>query len=209
MPMPIHPRSLLLFAVLLAACGSDGSDGSDDAARPALPDSAAPAAAVADTARRDTAQAAARGPSAVALTSDGLELIVDGAPRRLAFGGAQGSVIAEVAGVLGEPRGQGMQEECPAGPLYQVSYAEGLQLNFQDSAFVGWFASAGSPLRTARSIGPGSTLGQLRAAYPGTTVEETSLGFEFAASELYGVVTDTTAAGAVEVIFAGTNCIFR
>jgi hypothetical protein len=58
-------------------------------------------------------------------------------------------------------------------------------------------------------VGPGSTLGQLRAAYPATKVEETSLGQEFDAGELYGIVTDTTDAGQVQVVFAGTNCIFR
>lgn len=202
--MPIHPRSLPLLAVLLAACGSDASD---DGPRPASPDSAPPGATAPDTVRQDTTPLAPE--NVITLTADGLELIAGGTPRRLSFGSARAGVMAEVGGVLGEPRQQGTMEECPSGPLNQVSYADGLQLNFQDSAFVGWFASEGSPLRTARSIGPGSTLAQLRAADPGTKVEETSLGYEFAAGELYGIVTDTTAAGKVQVIFAGINCIFR
>lgn len=200
--MMIRPRHLLLLAATLAACGSDRSA---DRAGPASADSARPAV---ERPAADTLPAAPAGSSAgtVTLAADGLEL---GAGRRLAFGGARTGVLARVGGVLGQPAEQGMQEECPAGPLYQVSYAAGLQLVFQDSAFVGWFARQGSTLRTAAGVGPGSTLAQLRAAYPAAKVEETSLGFEFAADELYGVVTDTTDAGVVEAIFAGTNCIFR
>jgi hypothetical protein len=208
MTMMTRPRSLLLVSILLAACAPDRPD---DADRGAVPDSVASAAA-ADTGRADTASAApATNPAAsmVSLAADGLQLTAGGAPRRLAFGTARGPVLADVGGVLGEPTKQGTMEECPSGPLFQVDYGAGLQLSFQDSAFVGWFAREGSALRTAAGIGPGSTLGQLRAAYPGTTVEETSLGYEFAASELYGIVTDTTDVGQVQVVFAGINCIFR
>lgn len=199
--MMIHLRTLpLLFAATLAACGSDRTANPADQA-----DSAASAHAAVERPAPDTLPAAPTA-NTITLAADGLEL---GAGRRLAFESARTSVLADVGGVLGEPARQGMQEECPAGPLYQVSYADGLQLNFRDSAFVGWFAGEGSRLRTAQGVGPGSTLGQLRAAYPSTKVEETSLGFEYAAGELYGVVTDTTDAGVTEVIFAGINCIFR
>lgn len=203
--MMIRLRYLPLFAAALAACGPDRSANSADRAVLASADSAR---AAVDRTSADTPSAAPAGNAAgtISLAADGLEL---GAGRRLAFGGGRTGVLADVGGVLGQPAEQGMQEECPAGPLYQVGYAAGLQLVFQDSAFVGWFARQGSTLRTASGVGPGSTLGQLRAAYPAAKVEETSLGFEFAADELYGVVTDTTDAGVVEAIFAGTNCIFR
>ena len=200
--MTIHPRYLLLFAAALAACGSDRPADTADGTAPAAADSS-PA-----TVERPvgTVPPADDQASTITLAADGLEL---GAGRRLAFGAARTRVLADVGGVLGEPAEQGMQEECPAGPLYQVGYAAGLQLVFRDSEFVGWFARQGSALRTARGIGPGSTLAQLKTAYPAARVEETSLGYEFAADELYGVVTDSTDAGVVEVIFAGINCIFR
>jgi hypothetical protein len=199
----MNSRCLLLAAALLAACGSEPSG---DAARSA-PDSAGAAPAVVGGAA-DTAATAPAAAPAVVLASDGLD-VTGGTPKRLAFGSPMAGVLTDVGAVLGEPAEQGLQEECPAGPLYQTSYGPGLQLVFQDSAFVGWFARQGSALRTAAGIGPGSTLAQLKAAYPTATVEETSLGMEFAATELYGIVTDSTDAGVVEVLFAGTNCIFR
>lgn len=200
--------SLLLAAALLAACGSEPST---DAGAQSAPDSAAttPAAARAPADAQPPGPAADRGAPALVLAPDGLNVTGGAAPKHLAFGSPRAGVLADVGTVLGAPGEQGIQEECPAGPLYQVSYAGGLQLVFQDSAFVGWFSGEGSTLRTAPGIGPGSTLGQLRSAYPGVTVEETSLGHEFAAGELYGIVADTSSAGAVQVVFAGTNCIFR
>lgn len=206
----IHPRHLLLAPLLLAACGSEPSR---DAAADAAPDSAveAPAAVVGQTA--DTvsrAPAPERGAKTIVLAPDGLTIGgAAGAPKRLAFGGAQAGVLADVNAALGAPKEQGNQEECPAGPLYQALYASGLQVTFQDGEFVGWSAREGSPFRTAQGIGPGSTVSELKKAYPAATVEESSLGHEFAAGELYGVVTGPSDTARVEVMFAGTNCIFR
>lgn len=204
----MHLRHLLLATILLAACGSEPSQ---DAAAAASPDSLpeAPAAAVRDTA--DTVSSGPeRGAASIVLAPDGLTIGGGaGAPKRLAFGGAQAGVLADVTAALGAPKEQGNQEECPAGPLYQASYTSGLQVVFQDGEFVGWFAREGSRFRTAQGIGPGSTLGELKKAYPATTVEETSLGHEFAAGELYGVVTGPSDTATVQVMFAGTNCIFR
>jgi hypothetical protein len=192
-----------LLAITLAACGPERP--ADDPASASADSASVPVSpAAVDTVRAPEVA----GPS-ITLASDGLGVIADGVAQRLAFGAARARVLAGFGGVLGQPAEQGMQEECPAGPLYQVGYGGGLQLVFQDSAFVGWFAQPGSTLRTAREIGPGSTLGQLKAAYPAMKVEETSLGHEFDAGGLWGIVTDTTDAGEVAVLFAGINCIFR
>lgn len=197
--MTTNSRCLLLAAVLLAACGSEGRE----AARPVVDSTAAPAATRGDS-------AAAPAVRTVVLAADGLQITGGaGGAERLAFGGPRGGALAGVSGVLGEPREQGAQAECPSGPLYQAQYAAGLQLVFQDSAFVGWFADEGSAFRTAAGIGPGSTVAQLRAAHPAATVQATSLGMEFVADDLYGVVTDSTDTGRVQVMFAGVSCIFR
>lgn len=208
--MRMHRNTLLLAALLLAACGSESSD---DAARAQAPDSAAaPSAAVPAAAggAGDSTPAAAR--STVVLAPDGVEIANGaGVPSRLAFGAAREQVLARVGAVMNGPGEQAEQEECPAGPLTTTQYPSGLQLVFQDGKFVGWAAQPrpGSTLRTAPGIGIGSTLGQLRAAYPAATVGETSLGMEFTAGDLYGIVSDSTAAGQVEIMFAGINCIFR
>lgn len=192
----------LVAAVLLAACGSERTG---EAGGGSVPDSTIAASAPA----ADTAQAAAdsqpgRGGPAVVLAPDGLEV----GGRRIAFGTPQAPALAEAGRALGAAENQGRQEECPAGPLYQTTYG-GVQLVFQDSAFVGWAADSGSTLRTAQGVGPGSTLGQIRAAYPAATVDQTSLGTEFAAGDLYGVFTDSTESAPLEIMFAGINCIFR
>lgn len=203
-PSMKNSTNVLIVAILLAACGSEPSN---DAAAGSSADSAA--AAPVSTA--DTASAAAPNQSgtSVVLAPDGLTLTGAGAPKRIAFGGAQAGVLADVGAALGQPTEQGAQEECPGGPLYQALYAAGLQLSFQEDAFVGWAAREGSTFRTAQGIGPGSTVGELKAAFPAATVQESSLGHEFAAGELYGVVTAPSDAGKVEMMFAGTNCIFR
>lgn len=204
--MTINPRCALVLAALLAACGSESSAG---AAGGSTPDSAgaAPATAAVDTPA--PAPAAASTAPAIVLAPDGIHITGGAAPKQLAFGSPRAGVLADAGAVLGAPTEQGLQEECPAGPLYSAEYAGGLELVFQDSAFVGWYAAPGSVARTAAGIGAGSTLAQLRAAYPATTVEETSLGMEFAADGLFGVVTDSTATGTVEAMLAGTNCVFR
>jgi hypothetical protein len=194
----------LLALVLLAACGAEQSE---YAAPPGAADSAAaPAAAATDAV--PSASAPADTQRAVVLAPDAVEIAGAGA-RRIAFGESQASAVAGVTAVLGAPAEQGTQEECGSGPLDYASYGAGLQLQFQDGRFVGWFANEGSTLRTAPGIGPGSTLAQLKAAYPAATVGETSLGQEFTAGDLFGVLTDATDAGKVQVMFAGINCIFR
>lgn len=202
----MQPKCALLAVVLLAACGSESAG---DAAGGAAPDSAAPAAAgqgAADTAA--PAPAAASAPAAV-LAPDGVEVAAGGARKRLAFGDARERVLADAAAALGAPRDQGTQEECPAGPLYFTLYEGGLQLVFRDSAFVGWAAREGSVFRTAAGIGFGSTVDQLKAAYPAATIQESSLGTEFAAGDVWGIVNDLSTPRKVEVMFAGINCIFR
>lgn len=194
-------RGVLLAAILAAGCGG-GSDQGE--VRGSAPDSAGAAAAVRGTDSAAAGAAAEPLPASVVLAPDGLD--VGGA--KLAFGGGREQVLAAVGAALGTPQEQGTNEECPAGPLAHAQYP-GLQLVFQDGSFVGWFAGEGSALRTAQGVGPGSTLGQLKAAYPAATVAETSLGSEFAADDLYGIVTTPSDEGKVQVMFAGTNCLFR
>lgn len=201
--MRMHRNTLLIAVLLLAACGSEPSA---DAARAARADAAdSTDGAPAGGSGVDSPDSAPAPAPAVVLAEDGVEI----ARERVAFGAARDSVLARVGGVMNAPGTQAENAECPAGPLTTTRYPSGLQLVFQEGKFVGWAAESDSAPRTAAGIGPGSTLGQLRAAYPASTVDESSLGMEFTAGGLYGIVTDSTAAGRVEIVFAGINCIFR
>lgn len=203
--MRIHRSTLLLATLLLAACGSEPAD---DAATPAQDSVDAPA--VAERAGDSAAAAPVAAAPTIVLAQDGLR-ITGGTQTaaQVGFGTAREQVLGQVGGVIAGEGTQAEQAECPAGPLTTTKYPAGLELVFQEGKFVGWAAESGTALRTEAGIGPGSTLGQLRAAYPAATVDETSLGIEFMAGELYGVVSDSTAAGQVEIMFAGINCIFR
>jgi hypothetical protein len=198
-----YSRCVLLAAVLLAACGTEQSASAD---RAAAGDSAGAVdtAAAAGSADADSTSGAAR----LVLAPDGVEVAGGSAGERLPFGTPQARVLAAAGSVLGAPKEQGPQEECPAGPVHYAGY-DGLQLIFQEGAFVGWSAREGSTLRTAAGIGPGSTLGEVKAAYPSTTVEQSTLGTEFAAGEISGVVDGPTDAARVEVLWAGITCVFR
>jgi hypothetical protein len=204
-----YSRCVLLAAVLLAACGTEQSASAD---RAATGDSAGAVdtAAAAGSADADSTSGAPAptGPARLVLASDGVEVAGGSAGERLPFGTPQARVLTAAGTVLGALKEQGPQEECPAGPVHYAGY-DGLQLIFQEGAFVGWSAREGSALRTAAGIGPGSTLGEVKAAYPSTTVEQSTLGTEFAAGEISGVVDGPTDAARVEVLWAGTTCVFR
>lgn len=200
----MHRNTLLIALLLLAGCGSESS--ADDA-RTADADSTGSRSA--DASPADSASAATVAP-VLALAPNGVEIARGADTReRIAFGAARDTVLARVGAMMRAPGEQAENAECPAGPLTTAKYPSGLQLVFQEGRFVGWAAESASGPRTTAGIGPGSTLGQLRAAYPAATVDESSLGMEFAAGDLYGIVTDSTAAGRVEILFAGINCIFR
>jgi hypothetical protein len=147
-------------------------------------------------------------PLGLMLSGDGLLAVArpDGPTRTIAFGSAQSSVIESISSFLGTPDQEGDNEECPAGPVHFASWSKGLMANFQDNKFVGWGGAV--DLRTARNIGFGSTRAQLDKAYD-PTIEESSLGVEFSAEELSGILESTAADAAITEIWAGVTCVAR
>ena len=146
----------------------------------------------------------------VQLAADGLALASSAGSRHLAFNGAHDATVQAVTAVLGEPADQGTNPECGAGPLDSVDYKGGLALFFQDGKFVGWDLDGrdGSSLKTAGGIGIGSTLQQLRDAGD-VAVQDTSLGIEFTAGEMSGLLTANRPEGKITSLWAGTICAFR
>lgn len=148
----------------------------------------------------------------LAVEEDGLRLIdpSSGAARPLPFGMKQDQLLAILEGFRG-PSDGGTLDECDAGPVDYAAWADGLTLNFQEDRFVGWALDrrAEGAHATMSGIGPGSTRGELEAAYADVAVEETSLGIEFSAGGLGGILDGEGADAHIAAMWAGVTCLFR
>lgn len=202
----------LLSATLLtfAAC----------AAEDAVPDNAIdngpPMAAVESPARPQEPRAAQQATGAVAppelaFDAEGLRMVdpATGGARPISFGAARADVLALLEGLRG-PADAGTNEECGAGPLDYAVWADGLTLHFQGSSFVGWALDprAEGAHSTISGIGPGSTRREVEAVYD-ATFEQSTLGTEFSAGDLHGVMTGAGPGDRVQNLWAGTSCVFR
>lgn len=137
------------------------------------------------------------------LTLDGQGLQPFGTPLRIDFGRGQAGVIDTVSRVLDErPTTVTVNETCPAGPVVTAAWRDGLALNFQNDAFVGW-----TNTDPALPAAGGLRAGQSRLSMPPVGFSVTTLGTEFARSDVSGVLTPDDAA--IRVMWAGTSCVFR
>lgn len=155
-------------------------------------------------------EAAAAAP-ALNLAPDGVSLVLEnGSTRNATFGMGREVVVTMVTAALGKPTDTGRNEECGQGPVDTTDFRGGLSLSFQDSKFVGWDLDGRDkgPYTTAAGIGIGSTLKQLRDVMT-VTVEESTLGTEFAAGELSGLLTANAPGGKITNLWAGSVCQFR
>lgn len=208
----------LALLMVTAGCTRPGTPG--DAEGPAAP--AAPTASGDATSATSFAITAPASPAPatpvvrLALSAEGLDFVSEqGSVRHLRFGVPAAQAIDAASRIHGTAPERGRNEECGAGPLEMASWPSGLTLLMQDDRFVGWGASAGtdagqagSALATIAGVGPGSTRGELDAAYA-AKVEETTLGQEFAAGDLFGVLDGSGPTARIEVMWAGTSCNFR
>lgn len=148
----------------------------------------------------------------LALSAEGLQLVVKdtGSARLLPFDAERKQVVTAVTNVRGEPIEQGRNSECQ---LEYTSWSDGLTLYSSKDHFVGWNVNsrrpkAAKPYTTMASIGIGSTRAELDGAYS-TLVKQTSLGTEFSAGNLYGILEGTGEDAKVTNLWAGRTCIFR
>lgn len=147
------------------------------------------------------------------LTDEGLQLInlQTGSTTPLAFDGDMATTLDAVTQVLGEPEETSENSECPSGPLTIASWSNGLALNAADDTFVGWAmrpSDDDTALTTASGIGIGSTRQELEETY---TVEvfDSSLGVEFSAGNLFGLLSSPEPTGTITNLWAGVACNFR
>lgn len=192
-------RGLLLAAVLMIAACDDG-EGANNAVAPASNNAA--------VAQNNVVAAADAGPALV-LEGEGLRLIdpVTTHATPIPFGTDKAMALRAIsAGMKGAPDTQTSNSECGEGPLEMASWNKGLSVYFQDGKFVGWGGAV--DLKTMNGIGFGSTRAQLDAAFS-PTVEESSLGTEFHAAGLSGILESTAKDAAISEIWAGMTCIAR
>jgi hypothetical protein len=143
----------------------------------------------------------------VALASDGLGL---GAGRRATFGMPRAVVTGMLAKMLGNPIEEGDDQQCGAGALSFASFRGGLGLYFENDKFVGWDLDGrdGAQFATASGLGIGATRKQLDAAGP-VTIEDSTLGIEFSAGGLSGLLSSRDPEGEITNLWAGATCIAR
>ena len=183
--------------VALAAC--------DRSQAPAAAEPAAPAA---------TPAASDEGPSqsdgGLAIEGEGLRIFdAQGAARAIPFGTAQAAAITAVAASVGGAAPQvTTNEECGAGPTQFAQFSNGLQLLFQGGTFQGWYVDKGG-LTTVDGVGVGTTRGDLNSARTVEMDTESTLGAEFTAGDVGGILSDATPNGTVESLYAGLTCFFR
>lgn len=132
--------------------------------------------------------------------------------RRIDFGAPRAQAVAAVAAVLGPATGEGANEECGAGQMEFTNFGT-LALNFQNDAFVGWSLSGPPrtpPLRSATGVGIGTPRDQVMGEGQGPLeVSETSLGTQFDAAGIFGLLSGPEPDASVTELWAGTNCIFH
>jgi hypothetical protein len=200
----VAARLIVLLVIATSGCVAD------DAARSGARDGAR------DTTRIDTAAAApmpAATPDArwhVAIDGEGIRLVNEatGATRPVAFGAAAESAIVAATAASGAIRSRGTNQDCGAGPLEIISFEDGLSLHVQAGRFVGWSANGARAPHTMSGIGIGSTRAELEAAYT-ADIRRTTLGTEFAAGGLQGVLASPAADARVTALWAGTSCVAR
>ncbi|HYJ82810.1 MAG TPA: hypothetical protein VEW26_08215 [Allosphingosinicella sp.] len=187
--------------VLLGLAGCDsGPPGNSGAESPAAPANASAPAPV-------PAPAPAAAP-AIVLEGAGLRIPGASPPRTVAFETPRAETIAALTKALGRaPSELGENEECGGGGGMQFAeWKDDLTAWFLDGQFAGWDSEG--RLRTIEGVGIGSGRAEV-AGLPGFEVEESTLGIEFRAGGLSGILESQAADAKVTHLWGGATCVFR
>ncbi|WP_114953950.1 hypothetical protein [Sphingosinicella terrae] len=202
-------RGIAAAAVLMLVAGC----GAGDADNVPAPAGAASNVAQAGDAATGSPDPALRAPSAatlVTLDPEGVRLVDadSGAARLLAFGTPQAQAVEALGRAFGaQPSEQAVNEECGAGPILHVEWANGFTGLFEEESFRGWFVGERG-LSTADGIGIGTARGQAEASRT-LEVEPSSLGTEFRSGDLGGLFGSAAPDAPVSALWAGLTCLFR
>lgn len=130
-----------------------------------------------------------------------------GAITTLAFGTVKLDALAALAAAHdGTPGVQSANGECGVGPLTFAAWDDGLTVAFDGGQFAGWSVGNSGPA-TEGGIGVGSDLAALQALNP--TVDNSTLGTEFTAGDIGGLLDGPTPEARVTTLWAGVTCMFR
>jgi hypothetical protein len=137
------------------------------------------------------------------LAGNGLRL----ASGDLQFGAARAEAVAALAKAFGKPASEtGTNEDCGGGGLAFAQWEDSFYAWFEEDKFAGW--EERGTRKTASGLGIGSPRADL-TALEDLKVEQSTLGTEFEADGLGGLL-DSKASGAkVTALWAGTTCMFR
>lgn len=158
-------------------------------------------------------QAPAPGPTInerplLALDGEGLRLVTpsSGSSRPLPFGTPQSRAVRALTTVFGtDPVEEGEAADCGAD---YARWVEGLTVWFDRERLVGWAVREGSGLTTLDGWGPGSTRAELEETRT-LTVERSSLGVEFTAGGMAGLLESGAADARIQNLWAGHACLAR
>lgn len=191
------PAPVIAALAMLGACSVEPTPDATSESRPVA----------ASTAPRVTKSA----PAMIAVDAEGLRLVDPGSgrPTALVFGQAGAQVIAAIERLRGPTR-RGHLDECGPGPLDTAAWDDGFTLYLQDGKFAGWALDerSGATIATMSGLAPGSRRADLDNAYS-AEVAETTLGTEFAAGAMGGVLDGPGQSAKVTALWAGANCVFR
>jgi len=200
-------RNAILFSacLLLAACGGEPTNIVLEPTN-TVPEQVAtpPANLTAETPAPDDRPLLNLAPGALSLVDPN-----SGRSRELAFGLDRATVEDALALALDKPAERGSNRECGEGAMDFAQMPGGLLVWFQEGKFVGWFTDdSATKLTTASGIGIGSTRKDLTGAYA-AEISESSLGEEFTAGELSGLLSGPGPTARITAIWSGQVCNFR
>jgi hypothetical protein len=126
------------------------------------------------------------------------------------FGQSQAEVTQALTEILGPPQ-TGRNGDCPDGPVEYANFGE-LGVHFRDGKFVGWVLDGEmSPvLESYQGIRIGMQRSGLSAGDGDPpTFEQSSLGSEFTADGISGLLEGSGANARVKTLFSGVTCFAR
>ena len=201
----MHRLAPLLVLLVIVACRRSEPPQAVEVPPP-VPSVKSHAAGVAAAQVIGPAEAAA---SRLALDAEGLRLFnaVSGASRLIPFGTTKADTLRAIdAAQRTARRAIGVNDECRAA---YVGWGNGLTVWFSGERLVGWSARTGEAgPGTAAGLKVGSSRADLAGAYA-AKIGKSSLGTEFSAGALAGLLDSDGPDARVTDLWAGVTCIAR